>query len=187
MPANRVVETVYLDRSGSYDSFNQATLYKPGELGARAVDTTSKEYQLVRLDSGATSATALGVVAANQLAFWKDKTNFIVTNDTVQALGANTVAATNSGFRNEVAGIFRVAVTAGNYCFVLRKGENVNVKSASATYQIGDQIVANTGTAADCNVVAAGTAVVVQSLGTAAGARVSGNTPTDLNIPNDIS
>lgn len=186
MPADRVVETIYLDKFGTYDSFNASSLYKPGELGARAIDTTHKEYQLVQLDSGATASTTLGVVAANQLAFWKDRTKYIVTNDTAQAIGANAVGATNSGFRNEVAGVFRVAATAGNYCFVLRKGESVSVKAATATYVPGDSIVANTGTAADCTAVAAGTALTVQALGQVHTASSGTTVVVDLNVPNDV-
>src|SRR5437867_1619783 len=76
---------------------------QPGSLGIRfEAGTPSNAYQRVQLDSGATSATSVGVVAANQLAYWKDKSKYLVTNDVNQANAANMqgVAWTNSGFRN---------------------------------------------------------------------------------------
>ena len=71
-------------------------------------------------------------MAANQLAYWKDKSQYIVTNDVTQANAANMagVAWANSGFRNYVAGIFRSAVTAGRYCDILQRGRNISVSEA---------------------------------------------------------
>src|SRR5689334_2140529 len=119
MPANIRIESIYL-QGGSYESLNVSTLYKPGELGARATTVSGKEFQLVQCDSGATAATATGAVTAGQLAYWKTKVGngatagpgsgagYIVTNNPADCL-ANGGA--NSEFRNEVAGVFGNAVT----------------------------------------------------------------------------
>lgn len=90
------------------DKTNAPTpLYAPGELGAIFSDqNVGGVYRRVLLDSGATSGTSVGAVAAGQIAFWKDRTNFIVTND------KNQCDVGPSGAINRVAGIFQLAVTA---------------------------------------------------------------------------
>lgn len=81
--------------------------YAPGELPMAFNDqNVSGSYLRVALDSGATAASAVGVVAAGQLAFWKDRTKGIVTND------KNQCDVGPSGAVNRVAGIFQTAVTA---------------------------------------------------------------------------
>ena len=81
--------------------------YAPGEIGCAFNDQNSGgSYLRVKLDSGATASTGVGVVAAGQLAFWKDQAAGIVTNDKAQCdVGP-------SGAINRVAGIFQLAVTA---------------------------------------------------------------------------
>ena len=158
---------------------NASSLYKPGELGARAA-VNNTEWQLVQLDSGATAATGVGVVAAGQAAYWKDKSTYLVTNNFLQAVGTTT------GARNEVAGVFQTAVTAGNYCFVQQKGRSVNaIKLASSSPNIGDWIVAdNTGSTAQFAIVAIATAPTVRSYGLAAAAGSSVTTiAADLDVP----
>src|SRR5882762_2826944 len=81
--------------------------YAPGDLGA-SFDYNDKRYELVLNDSGATSATPTGVVAANMVAFWKDKSLRLVTNDRRMAIGGQTTNASG----NFVAGIYRTAVSA---------------------------------------------------------------------------
>jgi hypothetical protein len=93
-----------------------------GELG-KAYDWNDRAYQRVKLDSGATASNTVGAVAANQLAFWKDKSQYLVTNDKRFALQG---AVANS-FANNVAGIFRSAVPAGYYCDILIRGRNIAV------------------------------------------------------------
>ena len=83
-----------------------------------------RTYVRVQHDSGATSATPTGVVAANQLAFWKDKTRWVVTNDS----RFSELAGANNSFRNSVAGIYRSAVPAGYDCLILTRGLNIPVK-----------------------------------------------------------
>lgn len=157
-----------------------------GELGARTGLTQTgvgtKEYQKVQLDSGATAATAIGVVAAGQLAYWKDKSKYLVTNDIVQALGGQSA---NSAFRNEVAGVFTNAVTAGNFTWVQQKGNTTVLKSKSLTGVAGYWLVSDTtaGTA-QADIVATGTAPTVQSIGknnTVGAAQTTLN--ADLDIP----
>lgn len=80
--------------------------YSPGEIGGAFNDQIGGgSYLRVRLDSGATSATAVGAVAAGQLAFWKDQANNLVTND------KNQCDVGPSGAVNRVAGIFQLAVS----------------------------------------------------------------------------
>ncbi len=179
MPSNRVIETIYLGPFPSVDKVNTSTLYKPGELGARA-DINNTEWQLVQLDSGATASAPAGVVAVGQAAYWKDKSKYLVTNDMTQAVGAA------AGARNEVAGVFQVAVTAGNYCYVQQKGRSLNaVKTKSGSPNIGDWLVAdNTASTAQFDVVAIATAPTVRSYGVYAAAGSSSTTATvDLDIP----
>ena len=182
MPANFSNQSVYTF-TGNPATMNVSSLYKPGELGQRIIDTNGNGWQLVQLDSGATSATSVGVVAAGQVAYWKDRTNYIVTNDSNQCLTAvGNPAQANSEFRNYPAGVFGVAATAGNYCFVQQRGR-ANVKAAAGgTYTIGNYAVCNTGTAADITTVAVGTAPTVLSIGLVAGARSAPNAPVDLAL-----
>jgi hypothetical protein len=167
---NQKIQTVYLS-TGDPDTMNASELYKPGELGAIFDFAGSRRYQLVQLDSAAVAANPSGVVAATQVAFWKDRSKYLVTND---------LRFSN---RNEVAGIFRTALTAGYYGCVLKKGNSINVKGASTTYADGDVLIANSGTAADATVVAAGTAPTYIPIGVARGVLANGVVPTDVNIP----
>jgi len=143
MPNEQNVQTIYVGPTGSPDTFNESSLYAGGSIG-QVVEWNNRTYQLVRHDSGATASTATGVAAANQLAFWKDKDDYIVTNNSPQALGGQVANA----YRNFVAGVYRTAVTAGYYCFVLQRGLAVPVKSAGSG-GVGQTLIANSGTAAD--------------------------------------
>lgn len=180
MPANRVVETYYIGPFSTIESVNTATLYKPGELGIRVDTTGNKEYQLVQLDSGATSANTVGVVATGMIAYWKSKSSYIVTNDQRQSVGGLT-----AGARNEIAGVFTNAVTAGNFTFIQQKGNNAAVKIVSSSPNIGDWIVGdNTANTAQGAVVAIGTAPTVQPIGKAAATGASVTTiAVDLDVP----
>lgn len=155
---------------------------QPGSLGIRfEASPPNNAYQRVQLDSGATAASPSGVVAANQLAYWKSKANYIVTNDSAQALGGAGVA--NSGFRNFIAGIFRSAVTAGNYCDILQRGQAISVKT-TGTSAVGGQVVGDTSTtAAQAATVNPGTAVTVKAIGVVRAADVANVTSCDIDIP----
>jgi hypothetical protein len=155
---------------------------QPGSLGIRfEASPPDRAYQRVQLDSGATATSLSGVVAANQLAYWKDKSKYLVTNDSAQALGGAGLGT--SAFRNFIAGIFRSAVTAGNYCDILQKGRAISVKTTGSPVQ-GDSIVGDTSTtAAQAAVVVSGTGVTVKLIGYAAGPAVANVTPVDIDIP----
>lgn len=158
--------------------------YAPGEVGCAFTDqNTGSDYLRVWLDSGATSATSVGAVAAGQLAFWKSQPNNIVTND------KNQCDVGPSGAINRVAGIFQLAVTtapgvndstgqpAQYLCDVLIKsssGNPSNVVAASAL--AGAQATANT-TAGHADVVyttGVNTAPVSQVLGVFASSTITG-------------
>src|SRR5262245_13159562 len=63
---------------------------QPGSLGIRFESSPpNRAYQRVQLDSGASASSLSGAVAANQIAYWKDKSKYIVTNDAPQANAIN--------------------------------------------------------------------------------------------------
>ena len=163
--------------------------YAPGEIGCAFNDqNTGNTYLRALLDSGATSANTVGVVAAGQLAFWKNQAQSIVTND------KNQCDVGPSGAINRVAGVFQTAVTAapgvngtdGNpvmyVCDLLIKG-NGNVAAASAL--VGAQATANT-TANHADVVyttGVNTAPVSQTLGVFTSSTITGGVaPVAVNI-----
>lgn len=153
--------------------------YAGGDLGT-AYDSNDKTYQKVVLDSGATSATPTGAVAANQLAYWKDRANYIVTNDSRFAMFGGTA----NSFRNNVAGLFRSAVPAGAAFFVLQRGRSVNVKEVGSATQ-GMQLVASTSTtAADALGVAINTAAPCTPLGIVITATSGTTCVADFDMPN---
>jgi len=180
MPNTNRQQSLYLS-TGNPDTVNDtpafvAAVFRGGELGM-AADFNDRAYQRVVLDSGATAATATGVVAANQLAFWKDESQYLVTNDSTQS----SLGPTN--FRAKVAGIFRSAVTAGNWCFVLQRGRNILVKGAGGA--VGDTIIPNSGTAAaSTNIAAGGTQTAWQKIGVCTVATDGTNVTVDVDIPN---
>lgn len=143
---------------GNTDGLNGVGIKEPGELGG-VLPAQGHQFQLVQMDSGATSATPTGIPAVGQIAFWKDRTNYIVTNDSRQADAAHIPAGTiTRDPRQSVAGVIEVAVVAGEKFFVHQKGLS-NVKTSTSPNP-GDKLVANTGTSADCGSTAAGTAAV---------------------------
>ena len=177
MNANRV-QTMYFN-SGDPDTFDESTLYAPGHLGG-IIEVKDKSYQIVRLDSGATASTSSGIVAANDLAFWKDKNTYLVTNDAAQAIGQPTANA----YRNQAAGVFRNAVTAGNYCAVVQRGDAIPVNATGGG--IGQAAIANSGSDADVAFEAVGTMATYVTLGIAretTAATTAGMCNVDLNIP----
>jgi hypothetical protein len=176
---------------GTPDKTNSPTpFYAPGEIGSAFNDqSTGGSYLRVRLDSGATSATGIGAVAAGQLAFWKDRANNLVTNDKAQC------DAGPSGAINRVAGIFQLAVTTapgtndstGNPItyvtdlVIQKKAYPVQANSAL----IGAQATADT-TASTARLVyttGVNTAPVSQVLGVFTSSTITGGTaPVDVNI-----
>lgn len=178
--------------NGTPDKTNAPSpFYAPGEVGYAFSDQNSGgEYLRVILDSGATSATAVGAVAAGQLAFWKDKSKGIVTND------KNQCDVGPTGAVNRVAGIFQTAVTTapgvngsdGNpllyMCdLVIRK--NSYPVQVTGTIVAGGVAIADT-TANTARAIAPATtttAPVSQVLGVFTSATVTNNTaPCDVAI-----
>ena len=178
MPNANRVQTIYLI-GGDPDTENNPDLYAPGHLGI-AFEHRGRSYQFVKHDSGATAATSTGVVAANDLAFWKSKTAYIVTNDQAQASGA----AVANAWRNQVAGVYRNAVTAGQYCCVLQRGVAIPVNATGGGE--GQTAIANSGSDADVTFESVGTQATYQPLGIAreaTGDTTSGMCNIDLAIP----
>lgn len=179
MPNTNRRQPIYLP-TGNPDTWHDPTLYAAGELGL-AFDYNDRAYQRVRVDSGATAANPIGVVAVNTLAFWKDKDQYLVTNDDRQAIGGSTVNA----WRNQVAGIFRHAVTAGDYCDILQRGDNIPVAAAAFAGGIGQRCIAQTTGTAQVTFEAVGAANTYQVVGVARGAAAWTNlVQADVDIPN---
>jgi hypothetical protein len=167
-------------KPGNPDSVNDATLYRGGELGV-AYDYNDRAYQVVQLDSGAVAANTVGVVAANQLAFWKDKDKYLVTNDKRQAIGGSL--GTNA-FANQVAGIFRCAATAGYYCHILQRGDYIPV-SDDGSIDVGELVVADlTANTAKAAGTAVGTAAPYQCIGKGRVASSANVAYIDVDSPN---
>ena len=176
MPNINRMGTPYVS-TGNPDSVNDASLYAGGELGV-AYDENDRTYQIVKLDSGATAAASL-LPAANQLLYWKDRANYIVTNDINQAKGKS---AANSAFRNQVAGILRNAATPGYYIHMLIRGRKIAVKSTEANATIGYAMVSDTTNTAVS--VAAGTAPTVRPIGYQAATGTGAYVYTDVDLTN---
>lgn len=185
---NRIISP-YI-QSGNPDTDYQTVSFNPNTPGANipyaggdmgnAYDWNDKAYQKVYLDSGATSGTPAGAVAASQLAYWKDRSNYIVTNDSRMALLSNTALS----FRNNVAGIFRAAVPAGSFCWVLQRGRAVNVKEVGSATS-GMVLVASTSTtAADSLGIAINTAPGCIPLGIVRTATSGTTCVADFDMPN---
>jgi len=156
---------------GNTDGLNGVGLLEPGELGG-VLPWQGEQFQLVKMDSGATATPASGIPAIGEIAFWKDRSNYLVTNDSTQADAASTAGAVTKDPRNSVAGVIEMAVVAGEFFFVHQKG-NSNVKTSSTPVP-GDVLVANTGTSADCGSVTAGTAPTSQEIGIVTSATKTG-------------
>lgn len=178
MPNTPNTQTMHMGNASGPDAFNESVLEDPGQLGAPHHSSDSS-YQRVKLDSGATSATTVGAVAANQLAYWKDKDSYVVTNDSRQTIGG---PISTGAFRNFVAGVFRTSVTAGYYCDILQSGDNISVADGGNTFVVGASVIAESGTAAAADVIAVGVAPTYRVLGIARGAASGGNVSVDVSI-----
>lgn len=165
MPANTPHQTLYVGAQ-KLPLLNVATLYKPGELGQRCIDTTGREYQTVLCDSGPTS------VAAGDVAFWMSRSAYKVTNKLADAPQG----------RNGVAGMFLTTVTPGYYCRIQTGGPGyVTIKTAGAPNQ-GMIAVANSGSSSDVVGIPAGTAPTYVPLGIFTGEPSTGYTAITLSI-----
>lgn len=130
------VETFHQNTSGNAQ-MGPANLFHPGEAGSRVILTQagvgSKEYQLCQIDSGATSATPSGALTLGQLLYWKDRSNYVVTNDNRFADTVLTGTAGGLGTAGGVSGAAGILVTptasvvAGDWVFLQTKGKNSGV------------------------------------------------------------
>ena len=189
MPSGRIDQTLYVGPYSNVEAINATTLYKPGELGSQ-IQLVGKSYQLVQVDSGATAATGAGhVPLCGDLAFWKDRSKYIVTNDKAQA-------ENNAGdSRNSAAGVFNsltsgaagtASITPGRYGVIQQRGTHVGVLTTGSAAAAGGTLVSvasATSTTPAAVTVAAGTAptCVVVGIATAATSAVTTNyTPARL-------
>jgi len=144
---------------------NVVSLYQAGQLGMR-VTQVGKVFQVVKADSGPTS------IAAGDVAFWKDRANYGVTNKLADAPQG----------RNGVAGMFCTTVTPGYYCAIQIGGPGyVTIKTAGAPNQ-GMTAVANSGSSSDVVGIPAGTAPTYVPLGIFTGEPSTGFTAIELSI-----
>ena len=160
-----------------YSTEAYTSSYAAGDMGT-LIENNDRSYQRAYLDSGATSATTSGAVAANQLLYWKDRSKYIVTNDVRFALFNDTALS----FRNNVAGVARAAVPAGSHFWCLQRARQINVKEAgSAT--AGMTLIASTSTtAADALGVAINTAPNCLTLGVVYTATANNVCVADVDI-----
>jgi len=165
--------------------------YAPGELGCIFNDqNTGNEYLRVQVDSGATSSTPSGAIAAGQVAYWKNFALSLVTND------SRFCDAGPTAYINRIAGVFQLVPT--NYAGtngtdgqpklsmvdLIVKGQNVSVlcSTTPATGQLATGV--NTTTTPTCTATAVGTAAPSQIVGVWTSATaVSGSLyPCDVNV-----
>lgn len=187
MPNNRLDPTIYIGPYGTIEGINATTLYKPGELGSQ-VQVNNKAYQLVQLDSGATSSTTAGTPVCGHIAFWKDRSKYLVTNDKAQAetpgnaAGASAAAGVFVSLTSGAAGT--ATITAGNYGVIQQRGTHVGVLSGSNTAAKGDQLTSDTSSGtAQAQKYTPGTApatVVVATATAATGAVTANYTPARI-------
>lgn len=185
MPSGRIDQTMYVAGGSSIEALNVSTLYKPGELGSQ-IQLGGKAYQLVQLDSGATSATNGGTPVCGHVAFWKNRASYLVTNDKAQAEGGNSTSACGVFVSLTSGAAGTAAATAGNYCVIQQRGTHVGVLTQGSAAAAGQLLCATataTSTAANVTAVAAGTAPTsnVVGMATAATSAVTANyTPARL-------
>jgi hypothetical protein len=150
MPYGRIDQSLYVGQYANVEAINTATLYKPGELGSQ-FQSANKAYQLIQLDSGATSSTSAGTPVTGHLAFWKNRSTYLVTNDKAQAEnpgsgpGASSVAGVFCSLTGGAAG--SATITAGNYGVIQQRGTHVGVLSGSNAAVKGDILTSDTSSA----------------------------------------
>jgi hypothetical protein len=163
---------------GSPEDFNQPSMLYPGMLGSRltqeaVVDSVkaSRTYQIVGTDSSMSVAPYRGAIA-----WWSDKSRYLVTTSPT-ALG-----------RGRVAGVFRTAVTLGNFCTVQTQGRAASVKiidAPTAAPTVAGLIVTPSATAGKADVLAAGSPATYPALGVTASALAGADSTctVDLDVP----
>jgi hypothetical protein len=183
MPNNFGNQPVWYGSGNDAESVNEATWPYPGMLGTRhqvkqpgppgtpgAEDYRDKAYQLVQVDSTATTAPYRGAVA-----WWSDKSKYLVTT-VVTTLG-----------RGRVAGVFQNAIGLGNYGYIQIKGP-ATVKftdSVTATPTAAGLFVIPSATDGKADCLAAGSAATYPPLGVSAGSfnAAAREGIVDLDVP----
>jgi hypothetical protein len=186
MSPSRYEQPAFYLQSGDPESENTPALAYPGQLGIRFTINSpqraapgvtagrSKRYQIVKTDSTMTVAPFPGAVA-----FWGDKTQYVVTS-TSPAVAAS---------RNRIAGRFCCPVTPGNVCCVQFEGPGI-VKLIDAVTQgnvVPGAYIVPSATNAKADVIATATAPNQTPLGVVA-SPLTFNTAAlevvvDLNVP----
>lgn len=141
MPDSIRKQTVYV-QTGNPDTVNETTPYFAGQIG-QSYDLNDRAYQYVQVDSGATSSLSAGAPAATKLAYWKDRSQYLVTTDSRFGL----LGGAANSFRNNVAGVFMGSITPGNYGFILQRGRAISVKEAGSATG-GMVLISDTSTTA---------------------------------------
>lgn len=183
-PQGWMMPPVFL-QTGNPETENNVTLSYKGQLGMRfvivnpqrgtataAADTfRSKAYQIIRTDSTMTTNPYPGAVA-----WWSDRSQYLVTT-----------SASKTG-RGRIAGVFRNAITPGNYGCVQVEGpapvKLIDSPTSTPTANSGQFIIpSSTDGKADC--LAAGTASTYPTIGLVAGtlSNFDNTILTDLDIP----
>ena len=150
---------------------------QPGSLGQK-FDYNDRVYQRVQLDSGATVSNPTGIPAVNQLLYWKDKDTYLVTNDRRQSVGGAATAA----YANFVAGVLRLAATAGNYIDILKKADSVPLLDGGNTFAVGEMVFAEADSVCAADRIGVGSACTYQRVGIARGAASGGLVSVDVDI-----
>lgn len=166
--------------TGDPDTMNDASLYAPGELG-QTFDYNDRTYQIVQVDSGCVAANGVGVPAANDVLWWKDKSNYLVTNDWRQAFTAGGGGTAPSN--NAVAGVLRNAATAGYYIAMLVRGRNIPVADDGSCGKGEIAIASATASQAQASGIAAGTAPTHKPLGIVRTSSSANVAYIDVDVP----
>lgn len=171
---------------GNPETFNEPSLPYPGQLGNRfeiinpprqastATDTAEdgrpKGYQLVGTDSSMAQSPFDGAVA-----WWSNQQQYRVTT-TVTTLG-----------RGRVAGVFKMAVTPGNFCCIQIKGVGLVkfIDTVTSAPDATGKLVIPSATNGKADCLAAGSAATYPIMGRSAGTYDAANAQAlvDLDLP----
>jgi hypothetical protein len=135
------VQTIDLGPTGSFASFDEASLKFPGQLGA-VIEDGSKTYRLIKFDNGAGNVASL----KGGVAYWKDFDDNVVTTD----------ASDSEALANGVAGGFLGVITDLNYGFIQCGGKQAVKVAASVV--AGDKLMGHASTDNELTRSAAGVA-----------------------------
>lgn len=179
----------YMPQGTSAQTNAPTPFYAPGEIGTAFNDpNTRRACARVMLDSGATSATPVGAVAAGQIAFWKDRNNSIVTND------KRFANVGPSGSVNYAAGIFQRAVSTAPgitgadgkpvyyVCDIVISGHDVPVASDGNGVAGQQAVVDTTANTARVTNVAVSTAAPNATVGVITGPASANLIPVDVQL-----